>query len=446
MITRNSLILSIFANRNNKKVTKYHQAMKKFKSTALAICLILTSFLLKTTSGNAQDKNKPKTGDFVSLNINYSLKINGKDSVLFDNKTQKGGTPVKFKLPPPDFKGDLYENIMSLSEGEKGSFQINADSLFIKTFKMQQLPQGVDPGSTITFNVELLKVESTETMKQTEQATLQKYLKDNNITVSPTKTGVYIAEQTKGTGPKIDSGAMVKLHFSISLADGTPLFNSYERGEPLKFQYGRKFDTPGIDEAIGTLSEGSKAIVVVPSSMGFADQGQGNLVPPYATLVYNVEIIDVMSKAEFEKEQAEEKQKQEQMKAQAKADEKVKLEKYLKDNNVTQKPTASGLYFIEKTKGTGAKAEPGKTVRVHYTGRLLDGTKFDSSVDRNEPFEFMLGQGQVIPGWDEGIGMLQVGGKATLIIPSELGYGEQDMGVIPPYSPLVFDVELIDVK
>jgi peptidylprolyl isomerase len=84
---------------------------------------------------------------------------------------------------------------------------------------------------------------------------------------------------------------------------------------------------------------------------------------------------------------------------------------------------------------------------VHYTGRLLDGTKFDSSLDRNEPIEFKLGQGMVIKGWDEGIALLKVGGKALLIIPSNLAYGSRGAGgVIPPFSPLTFEVELVSVQ
>ena len=86
-------------------------------------------------------------------------------------------------------------------------------------------------------------------------------------------------------------------------------------------------------------------------------------------------------------------------------------------------------------------------MKVHYTGRLLDGTKFDSSLDRNDPIEFKLGQGMVIKGWDEGIALLKVGGKALLIIPSNLAYGSRGAGgVIPPFSPLTFEVELVSVQ
>ena len=109
--------------------------------------------------------------------------------------------------------------------------------------------------------------------------------------------------------------------------------------------------------------------------------------------------------------------------------------------------TTSGLEYVETLAGTGAQAKAGDTVRVHYTGKFLDGKVFDSSVSRGEPLEFPLGKGRVIKGWDEGIALMKVGGKAQLIIPPALGYGERGAGgAIPPNSTLVFDVELVSVK
>jgi peptidylprolyl isomerase len=108
--------------------------------------------------------------------------------------------------------------------------------------------------------------------------------------------------------------------------------------------------------------------------------------------------------------------------------------------------TDSGLQYTDIVEGTGATPTTGQRVKVHYTGTLQDGTKFDSSRDRGQPFEFQIGVGQVIKGWDEGVGSMKVGGQRQLVIPPELGYGSRGIGPIPPNSTLLFDVELLGVS
>jgi len=113
-------------------------------------------------------------------------------------------------------------------------------------------------------------------------------------------------------------------------------------------------------------------------------------------------------------------------------------------NEVT---TSSGLQYIDQVVGTGVVAKAGQTATVHYTGWLQNGTKFDSSVDRGQPFSFPLGAGRVIKGWDEGVQGMKIGGKRRLTIPSNLGYGARGAGgVIPPHATLIFEVELLGLN
>ncbi|MBD5655226.1 MAG: FKBP-type peptidyl-prolyl cis-trans isomerase [Candidatus Eremiobacteraeota bacterium] len=106
-----------------------------------------------------------------------------------------------------------------------------------------------------------------------------------------------------------------------------------------------------------------------------------------------------------------------------------------------------GLKYVDLVVGKGARPTKGQTVRVHYVGTLVDGTKFDSSRDRGQPFEFAIGTGGVIPGWDEGVATMRVGGRRKLIVPPALGYGAQGAGdKIPPNATLIFDIELLGLS
>ena len=124
---------------------------------------------------------------------------------------------------------------------------------------------------------------------------------------------------------------------------------------------------------------------------------------------------------------------------------KAVLKKYIEDNNILVEPTESGLYYVKINDGNGEKPAQGDNVKVHYTGKLLNGTVFDSSVERGEPIEVPIGMGYVIPGWDEGIMMMSKGEKGILYIPYDLAYGPTGASpVIPPFANLIFEVELID--
>lgn len=197
--------------------------------------------------------------------------------------------------------------------------------------------------------------------------------------------------------------------------------------------------------ALRMMHVGDSATFILNADTFFHHMGGVNPFKDKKELYFTFKMTELMPKAKFDEMMQLQQAEYEKQIAKLRDAEDSLLNQYLSDKKIKVAPQASGLYYIQKVAGKGAQAESGKKVSVHYTGMLLDGTVFDSSIERGEPIEFVLGQGQVIPGWDEGIAMMKEGGKATLIIPSSLAYGERGNQVIPPCSPLVFAVELVKV-
>jgi FKBP-type peptidyl-prolyl cis-trans isomerase len=201
------------------------------------------------------------------------------------------------------------------------------------------------------------------------------------------------------------------------------------------------------EDGMKMMAKGDSAEFIVPADSFFLKSMRYNELPPGINpgdqLRAVFKIKDIMPAKEVEAERKAQMEEQQVRMKESEAREKPSLEKYLADNHVTVKPTESGIYVIEIKKGSGPSPKATEMVKVHYTGQLLDGTTFDSS-EGKDPVEFQLNQ--VIPGWTEGLQLMKKGGKAQLIIPSNMAYGPQGGGPIPPYSPLSFTVELLDIK
>jgi FKBP-type peptidyl-prolyl cis-trans isomerase len=177
-------------------------------------------------------------------------------------------------------------------------------------------------------------------------------------------------------------------------------------------------------------------------SYGMNELPKGFKPGEYLKAVFKIK--DITPAAEVEAQQKKQMEERAAMMKEMEAKEMPAIEKYVADNKIKAKPTATGLYYMETKKGSGANPKATDVVVVHYTGKFLDGRVFDSSVERGQPAEFPLNG--VIPGWTEGLQLMRKGGKANLLLPSAIAYGPQGNQGIPPYSPLFFEVELIDIK
>jgi peptidylprolyl isomerase len=264
--------------------------------------------------------------------------------------------------------------------------------------------------------------EEVDLVPATEEAAAQPaapQLEVSEEDLETTASGLQYAIVEEGSGESPEPGDVVSVHYTGTLTDGTTFDSSYQRGEPIKFPVGIGQVIPGWDEGISLLDEGDKARFVIPPELAYGEQGAGGVIPPNATLIFDVELVSVEpGPPEAPTEVAE------------------------SDYTTTE----SGLKYYDLEEGSGPSPEEGQQISVHYTGWLEDGTMFDSSLLRGEPFTFPVGTGQVIPGWDEGVASMKVGGKRQLVIPADLAYGEQGAGgVIPPDATLIFEVELLDV-
>ncbi|WNJ20681.1 FKBP-type peptidyl-prolyl cis-trans isomerase [Pontibacter sp. G13] len=278
---------------------------------------------------------------------------------------------------------------------------------------------------------------------------LKDFLNKRDITFQESPDGVLYTVETPGEDPKPAAGQYVQVHYTGKLLDGTTFDSSVERGTPFVFKLGQGQVIKGWDVGIPLFGIGGNGTIYLSPELGYGAQGAGDAIPPNASLQFDIQVLGILNEEEYqayEKAQIEERQKALEafMRQQMEIDLgiiKDHIQKSGKDFLVTE----SGLFYHISEEGSGAKAEAGKDVEVHYTGRLLDGTKFDSSHDRAQPIAFPLGAGRVIPGWDEGIQLFSEGGKGTLVIPSLMAYGPRAMGPIPANAVLEFDIEVVKV-
>jgi peptidylprolyl isomerase len=272
-----------------------------------------------------------------------------------------------------------------------------------------------------TIIVPACKIKKDPKSSQVSDGVVRKYKSTpvkKPVTVKMTK-GMEYTIMSKGNGPQVKPGETVSMLYTGKLLNDTVFDATSRRGNmPFKFKLQKHQVIQGWDSIVAQLHGGDKAIMRIPPEYGYGARANG-AIPANSTLIFEVEVLDIISPP-------------------------TQWDAKGKDTITT--PSGLKVVMFEKHP-ENAQPATGQNVVVHYSGFTMDGSMFDSSVERGDPFTFILGRGQVIKGWDEGIAMLHKGETAKLIIPYQLAYGEGGRPpVIPPKATLIFDVQLVDIK
>lgn len=362
---------------------------------------------MKTESGLEYTLTEKGTGKIPAIGDKVVVHYTGKltDETVFDSSL-KSGQPFTFVLGAGQVIKGWDEAFQLLRVGDKATIKFGPDLGY------GDRAQGPIPAnSTLIFDIELLDVIEG----------VRPWNVDGKDTITTASGLQYILLTENKDGELAAAGTKATVHYSGYFKDGKMFDSSVERGSPFSLKVGSGQVIPGWDEGLALLRKGEKAKFIIPYKLAYGEHGRPPQIPAKSDLIFDVEIVDVQAM--------------------------VPLVLY-DVSGLELKTTASGLKYYEvKRSGSDERAAAGNTVKVHYSGYLADGKMFDSSVERGDPIEFPLGQGRVIPGWDEGIALMNVGDKLRLVIPYELAYGEQGRPPhIPAKSELTFDVELIGVR
>jgi len=363
---------------------------------------------------------KPKVGDLIS----FDMKVYSKDTVYsepYPVNRQQMDTSV--------YPGDLYEAMSMMCAGDSATFILSGDSL-TKYYGMDEM--GLAAGSLIYVDLRMREIftvaqqdAETDSLMKAEMALFEVYQADSLQDFIELSPGVFYKEVVAGKGLMINDTSMISLKIKGIDLNGEVFFPEEEK--PLNF---RITDQTGIpfnwNDALRRMKEGGKGILVLTSPNAFGKRGfsMGN-IGPYQTVKLELTVLKVAASAlDFER---------------------FTINDYVKRNKITQKPSSDGLYHITNEKGEGGLLKSGDRVMVHYVGKYLDNNSvFDSSHQRGQPIEVVIDETEVIAGWHAGLKKMKVGEKATLIIPSSLGYGASGYPpVIGPFAPLVFEMEVV---
>lgn len=377
------------------------------------------------------------------------------DSLLF---TTAGAEPIYLELAEADFVGDVSDALQMMHVGDSARLAVLVDSVFQAMMGVEATEEYA--GKPIYYDLKLVAVKPFEaikaeydalldSLKSEEQRILETFRNDPRNFL--TESGLIVTKQT-GNGTTAKKGEVVNFDFCLTTLNGDSIMNSFGM-EPVDFQIGSMamgneelFICKGFTEALGMLPEGGTLDFIIPSALGFDSTGYGQIIMPYAPLKVALKMHQILDKEQFDKKMAEKEAQHEAEAERKQILEKTMISDYLAKNAITEIPTESGLYIIREKEGSGEMAQSGDLVRVHYVISNLNGDIVESSYDL-EPLPFTIGHQEMIPAIEEAVMTMNVGAKVRLISPSSLAFGEYviDEALLPPYSPLIIDLELVEI-
>lgn len=384
---------------------------------------------------------KPKPTDFLKVGMACYLN----DELYYD--WQESQTGVYSQLTAPKFAGDLQEAYAMMHLGDSASFYVKADSIAVLYYDQDPKAVNLKPEDYFRYEVKLLEIMSQEEfqtnlnqlkerMINESKEAFQNYIAENNIAVEPLESGIYIIPTEKGKGRCPEKGEKVELDFDAKLLNGVSIGSTKDMEKKLTFVLGDGSVIPGWEEIVPQMHLGERVTAVIPFEMAYGEHDVPG-IPPYANLVYDIKLLKITTVEEQEK-QAEEALKQK------KQDSEAAFQAFVKENKIVDH-TETGLYYTKTLVTDGQPVTRGNTARIKFVASYLDGTLLGNSDDLGQYYDIVVGKSRVLRGLEEGVSLMRVGEKARFVLPYTLAYGEESHDNIPPYSNLVFDVELLDV-
>ncbi len=396
------------------------------------------------------NKNDKEVMPRLKDEVTFEMAQYFNDTLLF---TTAGTEPMTLVLREADFKGDVVDGLLMMHVGDSAQLAVLSDSVFMTMLQMD-VPEEY-AGKPIYYELKLLSVKPYEileaerkvlldSLRQAELDFLAPLREDAKNTV--TESGLIVLEQT-GKGRTAQMGEYVNFDFTMCGPKGDTIMHSFGI-EPVEMQYGEEFISAGFNEALGMVPEGGTMRFVLPSELAFDSVGYESHIDPYTPLVVLLKMNSVMDKATYDKKmEALQAQKEAEAKRLMSLEQKT-MEDYLKSNGITEQPTESGLVIIRKEEGTGPVAQWGDEVTVHYVMSNLKGELLESSYEYEHPVTFKIGNNEMLPAIEEAVMTMSKGSKVSLVSPSALAFGDFviDEDLLPAYSPLKIDLELVEIK